>query len=337
VLCIQRTTGKLLWQKTVKIATPHEGYHRTYGSFASNSPVTDGKHVYAFFGSRGVYCLTMEGQLVWQRDFGVRMQVRNQFGEGTAAVLHDDTLILNHDQEAGSFVVALNKNTGKEIWKSDRDEISGWSAPLVISHGGRKYVVISATRKVRCYDFQSGQLVWECAGLGSNPIPAPVYANGIVYVMSGHRDPKLMAIRMGRTGDLTGTDAVVWSATRGMSYTPSPVLHQNRLYVLTDQGMVSCFDATTGVALYHQVRLPKPYNFKASPVGINSRLYLASEDGDVIVLMMGDAFEVIATNSMPDEFFIASPAVAAGEIFLRGRNQLYCIGAGGTPSAAGGR
>ncbi len=325
VLCIERPTGKLLWQRTVKTATPHEGYHDQYGSFASNSPVTDGKNVYAFFGSRGLYCLTVDGKLLWERDFGVQMKMVMQFGEGTAPVLHGDTLILNFDHEAGSFVVALDKNSGKELWKANRDEVSGWAAPLVVDFEGREYVVISATKKVRCYDFKTGALVWECAGIGRNPIPAPVYARGVVYVMSGYRDPNLMAIRMGRTGDLTATDAVVWSATRGLSYTASPVLHNDRLYVLTDQGMLSCFNSVTGAPLYQQVRLPKPYNFKSSPVGVQGKLYMATEDGDVVVVKMGDMFEVLATNSIPDEFFIATPAVAMGEIFLRGRNTLYCI------------
>jgi outer membrane protein assembly factor BamB len=325
VLCIERTTGKLLWEKTVRTATPHEGYHGEYGSFASNSPVTDGKNVYAFFGSRGLYCLTVDGKPVWEKDFGVQMKMVMQFGEGTACVLRDDTLILNFDHEAGSFVMAVDKNSGKELWRADKDEVSGWSAPLVIDFEGRKYVVVASTKKVRCYDFKTGGLVWECAGLGRNPIPAPVYANGIVYAMSGYRDPNLMAIRMGKTGDLTGTDAVVWSTTRGLSYTASPVLHENRLYVITDQGMLSCFNAATGTPLYQQVRLPKPYSLKSSPVGVQGRLYISTEDGDVVVVKMGDTFEVITTNSMPDEFFIATPAVALGEMFLRGRNSLYCI------------
>jgi outer membrane protein assembly factor BamB len=325
VLCIERTTGKLLWERTVRTATPHEGYHGQYGSFASNSPVTDGKNVYAFFGSRGLYCLTVDGKPVWERDFGVQMKMVMQFGEGTACVLHDNTLILNFDHEGGSFVAAVDKNSGKQLWRAEKDEVSGWAAPLIVDFEGRKYVVISSNKKVRCYDFKTGALVWECAGLGRNPIPAPVYANGIVYVMSGYRDPNLMAIRMGRTGDLTGTDAVVWSTTRGLSYTASPVLHENRLYVLTDQGMLSCFNASTGTPLYQQVRLPKPYTLKSSPIGAQGRLYISTEDGDVVVVRMGDAFEVIATNSMPDEFFIATPAVALGEMFLRGRNTLYCI------------
>lgn len=325
VMCIDRRTGKVIWQKTALVATPHEGYHRTYGSFASNSPVTDGKHVYVSFGSRGVYCYDLNGKLVWQKDIGVQMRMRLQFGEGVAPALDRDRLILTYDQEAGSFIVALDKNTGKELWRAARDERSSWSTPLIIEHGGRRQVVVSATGKVRSYDVQTGKVIWECAGLGSNVIPAPVYHNGVVYVMSGHRDPRLMAIKLGKEGDLTGTDSVLWNHTRGTAYTASPVLHEGKLYVLTDSGQVSCFNIATGEPYYQQVRLPRPYNFKASPVGATGKLYLASEDGDVIILKMGEKMEVLATNRLEDQVFIASPVIVGGELFLRSQTHLYCI------------
>jgi outer membrane protein assembly factor BamB len=143
--------------------------------------------------------------------------------------------------------------------------------------------------------------------------------------MSGYRDPKLMAIRLGKEGDLTNTDAVVWTQLRGNSYTPSPIIHDNKLYVLTDNGLISCYNARTGDPYYHQVRLPKTYSFKSSPVGANGKLYLASENEDVIVLRMGEKYEVLATNTMPDQVFIATPAITGGEIFLRSQNRLYCI------------
>lgn len=325
VVCLDRKTGKILWQRTAKTATPHEGYHRTYGSFASNSPVTDGKHLYAFFGSRGLFCYDLDGKLVWEKDLGVQMRMLLQFGEGTATALDGDRIFLVFDHQEGSFVVALDKRTGKELWRAPREERSSWGTPLVLEHNGRKQLVISATTKVRGYDVETGKVLWECAGLGGNVIPAPVYHNGIVYVMSGFRNPNLMAIRLGREGDLTGTDAIVWSQNRGASYTPSPVLHDNKLYVLTDQGMLSCFNAATGEPYYHQVRLPKSYNFKASPVAANGKLYLATEDSDVVVVKMGETFEVLATNTLPEQVFIASPVIVGGEIFLRSQNNVYCI------------
>jgi outer membrane protein assembly factor BamB len=324
-MCVDRRNGKVLWERIAKVSTPHEGYHRAYGSFASNSPVTDGKYVYASFGSRGVYCYDVNGKLIWQKDLGVQMRMRLQFGEGSAPALEGDKLILLCDHEGDSFIVALDKRSGKELWRTPREEKSSWSSPVVLQHKGRKQVIVTATAKVRTYDFATGKLIWECAGLGSNTIPVPVYREDVVYVMSGHRSPKLMAIRLGREGDLTDSDAVLWTHTRGMAYTASPVLYDNKLYVLTDSAMLSCFDGATGQPYYHQVRMPNPDTFKASPVGADGKLYLASESGHVYVIKMGEKFEVLATNTIDNEMFISSPVIADGELFLRGRNRLYCI------------
>jgi outer membrane protein assembly factor BamB len=329
VICLDRKTGKILWQRTAKTAVPHEGAHNTYGSFASNSPVTDGKYVYAFFGSRGMYCYDFKGALVWQKDSGVQLRMRMAFGEGMAPVLAGNKLILVFDYEGDSFMVVLDKTTGKEIWRAARDEKTNWAAPLVVTFNGRTEVIVAGSAKVRSYDLETGKPIWECAGLGANTIPQPVRQDDLVFVMTGYRNPMLMAIRLGREGDLTGTDAVVWSQAKGTSYTPSPVIFENRLYVLTDTGMVSCFNARTGEPYYHQVRLPKAYSFKSSPVGANGRLYLASENDDVIVLKMGEKFEVLATNTMPDQTFIATPAITGGEIFLRSKTTLFCIKKGG--------
>ena len=325
LLCLNRKTGKILWQQTAITAVPHEGYHPTYGSFASNSPVTDGKYVYAFFGSRGIYCYDMKGKLIWKKDYGVQMRMRMAFGEGMAPVLSGDRLILVFDHEGDSFMVTLDKNTGKEIWKVNRDEKSNWAAPLVVDYKGQKQIIVSASNKLRSYDFNIGKVIWECAGLGTNTIPQPVRQDDLIFAMSGYLKPNLMAIRLGREGVLTGTDAIVWSQAKGNSYTPSPVIYDNKLYVLTDNGMVSCYNARTGEPYYHQTRLPKTYSFKSSPVGANGKLYMASENEDVLVLRMGEKFEVLATNTMTDQIFIATPAISGGEIFLRSQNRLYCI------------
>ena len=252
------------------------------------------------------------------------MRMRNGFGEGVATVLDGNTLFLKFDQEQGSFLLALDKNNGKELWRVNREEGSSWSPPLIVTHGGRKQLIVSATNKIRSYDPANGKVIWECAGLGTNVIPAPVTTNGLVYLMSGHRNPNLLAIKLGREGDLTGTDAIVWTNNRGNAYTGSPVLHDGKLYFVTDSGMLSCLDAATGKIFYQQ-RLPKPYNFKASPVGANGRLYLATENEDVVVVKMGEKFEVISTNTLTDQTFIASPAIAEGSIYLRSLDALYCI------------
>ena len=325
VLSLDRRTGKILWQRTATTASPHEGSHSTYGSFASNSPVTDGKFVYAFFGSRGMYVYDLKGTLVWKKDFGVQLRMRMAFGEGMGPVIADDKLLLVFDHEGESFMVALDKATGKELWRVARNEKSNWAAPLVIDFKGRKQVIVSATNRVRSYDLRDGALIWECGGLGANTIPHPVRLDDLVLVMSGYQNPKLMAIRLGREGDLTGTDAVVWSQSKANSYTASPVLFDNKLYVLTDNGMLSCYNARTGEPYYQATRLPKTYSFKSSPVGANGKLYLATENEDVVVVKMGETFEVLATNAMPGETFIATPAIANGEIYLRSKARIYCI------------
>ena len=324
VLSLDRRTGKVLWERVAKVATTHEGYHHQYGSFASNTPVTDGQRLYAFFGSRGLYCYDLAGKLLWEKQFPP-MRMRNGFGEGAAPTLDGDTLYLKFDQEENSYMLALDKRDGKELWRVARQEVSSWSPPLVVTHDGRKQVVVSATSKVCSYDPATGKVIWECAGLGTNVIPAPVTAGGMVYVMSGHREPNLLAVRLGRQGDLTGTDAVAWTNNRGNSYTASPVLHENKLYFVTDSGLLSCLDARTGEAYYRQQRLPKPYNFKASPVGAQGKLYLATEEGDVVVVKMGEKFEVLATNTLTDQVFIATPAIAEGSLYLRSQEALYCI------------
>jgi outer membrane protein assembly factor BamB len=324
LMCIDKKTGKILWERTAVTATPHEGYHRQYGSFASNSPVTDGKRVWAFFGSRGIYSYDLDGKLLWQKDFDVRMRMRLGFGEGSAPLLYENTLVLKFDQESGSFVIALDASTGKELWRMTRDEQSSWSQPLGVSFNGNRQIVVSATTKTRSYDLKTGRVIWEASGLGANVIPTPVLLKDTVIVMSGYRDPNLQAIRLGREGDLTGTDAILWTNQRGNPYSSSPLLHDNLLYMVTDNGMLSSFNAATGEPYYLQQRLGS-YQFKASPVGANGKIYLSTEQGDILVVKMGPQNELLATNRFPDQVFISSPAVAGGDLIARGQNTLFCF------------
>jgi outer membrane protein assembly factor BamB len=325
VLAVDRASGKILWQRTATTVRPHEGYHHLYGSFASNAPATDGQRVYAFFGSRGLYVYDLQGKPLWQKDLGLKMAMRLAFGEGSGAVVHGGRVYLQFDHQHEGFVVALNAADGKEVWRAPRMENSSWSTPLVVEHNGARQLVVTADTKVKAYDVDTGKVVWEVAGLGTNPIPQPVQAGDTVLVMSGYRNPRLMAIRLGRTGDLTGTDAVVWETTRGTSYTASPALHDNRLYVIADNGMLSVFNAATGEPHYLQTRLPKPYNFKASPLVADGRVYLATEEGDVVVVKAGNTFEVLATNTLTDQSFIASPIALGSDLFLRSRTHLFRI------------
>jgi outer membrane protein assembly factor BamB len=326
VMALDRETGKTLWERTATTATPHEGYHRIYGSFASNSPVTDGKRLFTSFGSRGLYAYDVNGRELWRKDFGVQMKMRLQFGEGSAIVLSGNRVLALYDHSGDSFLAALDADTGKEVWRTPRLARSNWSTPLVVEHGGKKQIVVSASEKVAAYEFETGQEIWSATGLGENTIPQPVQNGDMVVVMSGYRNPNLLAIKLGRTGDLTGTDAIVWTTARGLAYTASPVLHDGKLYVLTDTAQLSCFNGATGEPFYQQVRFDKPYNIKASPVGVKGKLYISTEEGDVVVVRMGEKFEVLATNTLADQSFISTPAVVDGDIFLRSRTHLFRIG-----------
>jgi outer membrane protein assembly factor BamB len=324
VMALDRRTGRTVWQHTAITATPHEGYHRTYGSFASNSPVTDGERLFAFFGSRGLYAYTLDGKLLWQKDFGVRLRMDNAFGEGTAPTLHDGRLILHFDHLEGGFLTMLDPASGKELWRVPRTERYNWAAPFVATHEGRRQCIVNGLT-VRGYVFETGRLLWEASGLGENSVPQVVQHDDLVFAMSGHTIKMLMAIRLGGAGVLSNTSGIVWSTPRGVSYTPSPLLHDGRLYVVSDAGLLSCFDAASGKPHYQQQRLPKAYAFKASPVGARDKVYLATEEGDVVVVRMGNRFEVLATNTLADQSFIASPIVVEGAIYLRSRTHLFRI------------
>lgn len=326
VLCIDKESGEVLWRKTAITATPHEGYHKTYGSFASNSPVTDGEHVYVLFGSRGMYCYDLDGKLEWKKDFGVKMEMRNSFGEGVAPVIYGDSLVLNFDQEGPSFIVVLDKKTGEERWRAERDELSSWAPPLVTQVGERTEVIVSGTNAVRSYDLKTGKVIWQCSGLGTNPIPVPIRVNDSVLVMTGHKDVNLMAIALGGEGDLTDTDAVLWNSEKGTAYTACPVYFDGLYFSVQDRGFISCFDAASGEALYLEERLPRGFTLKASPVATEEALYVLSEEGEMAILEMGADLEVKKViPALEDELFLASPIIDDGRLYLRSMKHLYCI------------
>jgi outer membrane protein assembly factor BamB len=326
LIALDRASGETVWQKVLREEVPHEGSHED-GSLAPASPLTDGDHIIAYFGSRGLYCLSMGGDLVWEQDLG-DMKTRNGFGEGSTPALYRDTLIVNWDHEADSFIVALDKKTGRELWRRSRDEPTSWSSPLIVEDGQRVQVIVSAAKRVRSYDLASGDLIWECAGLGANCTPTPVADGELVYTMSGFRDEALLAIRYkGATGDLSGTDAVAWKLDKATPYVPSPVLYGGTLYFLQkNTGILSSYEARTGQPRYSQQRLADIEGVYASPVGAADRLYVTGRNGATCVVRHGSDFEVLAFNKLEDEFS-ASPAIAGNELFLRGRKHLYCIAA----------
>ena len=327
-LCLNRADGQTLWQRTLNETVPHEGRHPTHG-YASASPTTDGTHLYVSFGSQGIYCLSLNGELVWKRELG-QMRTRYGWGEAVSPVVHGDLLVVNWDHEDQSFVVVLDKRTGQTRWRRDRDEPTTWATPLIASSTGKAQLVISGTRRVRSYDLANGTLIWECGGQTVNAIPSPLAADGVVYCMSGYRGAHACAIPLNSQGDLTGTNQVLWRHDQGTPYVPSPVLFQKRIYFTrTNSGVLTCLDTDTGETIFDRRRLPGISGMYASPVVADGRIYFVGRDGTTTVVRAGRELEVLATNKL-NAPIDASPAIVGDQLYLRATNRLFCI-SGSTP------
>ncbi|HEV7406808.1 MAG TPA: PQQ-binding-like beta-propeller repeat protein [Chthoniobacteraceae bacterium] len=328
VIALDRRSGNILWERTVREEVPHQGGHVT-ASLASSSPITDGAHLFAHFGSWGLYCLNFKGEIVWQKDFG-HLETLHGHGEGSSPALYGETLVVNWDHEGDSFLVALARQTGRELWRTPREHATSWSTPIVVEHEGRAQVIVSGSQRVRGYDLSDGKLLWECAGLSvENVVASPVAGDGMVFAGSTYDRPGMLAIRLaGARGDVTGTDHVVWRRSRGAPYVPSPVLYGESLYYLNhfQGGVITRVNARTGDDQPGAFRLPNLRNIFASPVAAAGRVYVISREGLTVVLKDGDSLEVLAQNRLDDKFS-ASPALAGNEIFLRGEKYLYCIAA----------
>jgi outer membrane protein assembly factor BamB len=325
VMALRRSDGSVLWQQSVCEEVPHAGTHAD-GSWASGSPVTDGERIYAFFGSYGLHCLDMAGKIKWSKRFGL-MKVRNNFGEGASPALCGDLVLANCDQEGPSFLVALDRKTGEERWRVNRDEPTSWSTPIVVESNGTPQIVVSAAKRIRSYEPATGKLLWECAGMTANVIPCPVADTGTVFCISGFRGSALLAIRLAAAaGDITGKpEAIAWERHQGTPYVPSPLLDDGALYFLKgNDGVLSCIDAATGAPRYEGQVLDGINQVYASPVGAADRVYVTGRNGMTLVIKRGPAYEVLARNSL-DDSFSASAAMAGRELYLRGHKNLYCI------------
>ena len=335
VLCFSRESGELLWEKRAITRKPVNARHLK-NSYASQSPVTDGKYVFAFFGDQGMYCYDFQGNLIWSRDLG-SFTMRNNWGMGSSPVLYKNFVIQTCDQEkGGSFIVALDKNTGKPAWKMEREELSSWSTPYVYDKGARPELIVNATNAVRSYDPENGKLLWECRGPATSiTTPTPTFMNGLIIVSSGFlREPvrPITAFKPGASGDITlkegetSSAAIAWRQNVGAPYIPSPVAYDGRIYVVLDQGFIACYDANTGKEIYGRTRIEPDAvaGFSASPVAMNGMLFCSSEDGDVYVVKAGDQYELLAKNSL-GESIMASPAVSGGNMFIRTIGHLFCI------------
>jgi outer membrane protein assembly factor BamB len=326
VMAVDRRTGKTRWQHIAKEEVPHEGHHID-ASFASSSPMTDGKHLYVSFGSQGIYCYDLAGNQKWSRDLG-KMFIFNYFGEGCSPVVHGDSVVVNRDHQGGSFITVLDAKTGETKWKVDRDENTGWATPLVVEHGGRTQVIVNATNRVRSYDLETGEVIWECGGQVRAAIPCPVSDGQRAFAMTGYTGNALFAIPLDSTGDITDTEKIAWKRTSpGTPYVPSPLLYGDMLcFTGSNKGILSILNAASGEPLIDRKRLEGIANIYASPVGAGDRIYLTSREGNTVVIKRAGELEILATNKLDDRFD-ASAAIVGNEIILRGNENLYCISA----------
>ncbi len=323
VLSLDRETGKENWRRVATQRIPHEGHHGDC-DFASASPTTDGERLYCWFGSQGLFCYDLRGQKLWERDLG-RAYVGASLGEGCSPVVYNGKLVILRDHARQSSIEVLDANSGKTVWKKNRDEPNAWATPRVIEHSGKTQVITAASNKVRSYDLESGDIIWQCSGLTGNVTPCPVVEGDVVYCMSGYEGYSLLALPLTERGDISRSDKIIWSRDRGTPYVPSPLLYDGMLYFnQSNNAILSCLGSKTGDTILERTRLPGLSNVYASPVGAAGRVYITGRNGTTLVLKRSSELEVLATNKL-DDTINASPALAGSQLFLRGRKFLYCF------------
>jgi outer membrane protein assembly factor BamB len=323
VLAFHADTGKMLWEQSAYDGPMFDSRHRR-GSFASPTPVTDGETVYAFFAAEGVFALDFEGRLRWKTVVGKIKALG--VGTGSSPLLYRNLIILQCDDDEGtdSFMVALDKRTGKEVWRVKRPIQISWSSPVLLKASGRTELVTNGNEFILAYDPGTGKELWRAKGVENNAVHTPLVGEGLVILTSGYPGKRVIAIRPGGSGDVTATH-VAWTYDRGTAYVPSPILYNGLIYLLTDGGIVTCLDARTGALRYEGGRPPRPGQFTSSPVAFDGNILITSDAGDTFVIKAGPTFSVLGTNSI-GEGVSASLALADGRIFIRGETHLFCIG-----------
>jgi outer membrane protein assembly factor BamB len=319
-----RQDGSLLWEQVARESVPHES-HYLDSSWSAASPIVDGERLYVHFGSNGTYTYDLEGNLLWSVDLG-DMTTRRGFGEGSSPALYGDSLVINWDHEGDSFIVALDKRTGEELWRTERPgEVTSWTTPLVVERGGRTQIIISSTGYSRGYDFETGEEIWRLSGMTTNDIPTPLERDGVIYLASGYRGNMLQAVDLDKAkGDLEGTDAVLWQYDRDTPYVASVLLYGEQLYFIKHlRNIFSSLDAATGEH-HFTARLPGISNVYASPIAAAGRVYVFDRGGAAVVLKHGTELEVLAENEL-DDGIDATPALVGSEMYIRGRHYLYAI------------
>lgn len=334
VYCIDKNSGRILWEKTAHKGVPKVKRHPK-STHANPSPATDGKHVVTFFGSEGLYCWDMDGKLLWKEDFGVLDSAyfrvpTAQWGFASSPVIHEGVVVVQCDVLKNSFIAAIDIKTGKEIWRTPRDEYPTWSTPTIHEAGDKTQILVNGFKHIGGYDFKSGKEIWKMKGGGDIPVPTPVVASGLVFINGAHgRMSPIYAVKLNAKGDISlkglerSNKYIAWSILRGGAYMQTPLIYGDYLYNLRGNGSLSCFKAKTGEHVYKE-KLGHMDTFSASGVAADGKCYFSSESGQIYVVEAGPKFKLLRTNSFND-ICMATPAISEGVLFFRTRHYLIAV------------
>jgi outer membrane protein assembly factor BamB len=335
VFCIDKITGKIIWERTSYKGIPKMKRHPK-STHANTSVATDGKYVVAFFGSEGLFCYDMNGNLVWKKSFGLLKSVffmvkTAEWEFASSPIIYKGVLIIQCDVLENSFVAAYDVQTGKELWKTQRDEYPGWCTPTIYTNAGKTYVALNGYKRRGGYDFETGKEVWRMSGGGDIQIPTPIVGNDMIYFNSAHgRSSPIIAVKTDASGDITlkenetTNQFVKWSVPRGGSYMHTLLLYRNHLYNVNWNGVVVCLDPLTGKEIYN-AKLGKTKSFIASPVASDGKIYIIDEEGTVYILQDGDNFSLLAEIPLND-ICLTAPAITDGMIIFRTQKYLIAVG-----------
>ncbi len=335
LIALDKATGKVVWDKVAHEGVPKTKRHPK-SSQASATPVTDGRVVIVSFGSEGLYAYAFSGKLLWKKDLGVLnsgwfFDPDYEWGIGSSPIIYRNLAIVQSDIQRGSFIAAFDTQTGKEVWRTQRDEIPSWSTPSIMEVDGKAELVTQATNFTRGYDPMTGKELWKYSGNSEFAIPTPIMGPGFIVITNGYRGVQpIVALKPGATGDITLKQGetrnahIVWSTTRGGPYIPTPVIYQDQLYVLQGNGVLQAYKVATGERVYQERLGGTGGSFSASLVAADGKIYATSEDGDVFVVKAGPTYELLAKNPV-GEVLMATPAISDGLIIFRGLKHVIAI------------
>ncbi len=337
IYALDKTTGKILWEHTSHKGVPKIKRH-TKASHANSTPVTDGKYLVAFYGSEGLYCYDLDGTLLWKKDLGVLDSgfyvVKDaQWGFASSPVIYKDKVLIQCDVQENSFLAAFNLKDGAEIWRTGREEVPTWSTPTIYEGKDRTQMIVNGFKHIGSYDVSTGEEIWKLVGGGDIPVPTPIIAHGHTFITNAHgRMAPMYAISLDAKGTIS-TDgdgkALSWLHARGGAYMQTPLAYGDLLYSCTDGGVLTCYEAKTGVRAYKKRLGGGRLGFTASPVAGDGKIYFTSETGEIFVIPTGTEFDILSRNSM-DEVCMATPAISAGTLFVRTQNHLVALKNGAT-------